>query len=78
MFLNVFVLLGLVVTSFVAEDSLSSMSAQDIAFLRFIFAFTVFYSLSPFFLGLMCVDRVVPWWLSFASQLAFRTPFLQA
>lgn len=55
MFLNAFVLTCLVFTSFIAEGSLSEMSGQDIAFLRFVFAFTVFYSLSPFFLGLMCV-----------------------
>ena len=53
MFLNAFVLTGLVITSFVSEGSLSEMTKQDIAFLRFVFAFTVFYSLSPFYLGLM-------------------------
>ena len=56
MFLNAFVLTGLVITSFVSEGSLNEMSPQDIEFLRFVFAFTVFYSLSPFFLGLMSVS----------------------
>jgi hypothetical protein len=58
MILNAFVLTGLVIVSFVSPGSLKSFAPEDIIFLRFVFAFTIFYSLSPFYLGLMCVLRI--------------------
>ena len=63
MSLNIFVLTGLVATSFLAPGALRTFRPQDVLFLRFVFAFTVFYTLSPFYLGLMHS------WRSFKTML---------